>query len=72
MKKDKSTHHQNNMESSNTHPRLYQAPDLQCIRLDNDISLALESITPEAPGSEPWTTKAEESFSNDPFKTNMG
>jgi len=72
MKKDKNNNHQNNKEFSSTYLRPYQTPDLQCIRLDNDISLALESTTPEAPGSEPWTTKVEESFSNDPFKTNMG
>ncbi|MCE5174343.1 MAG: hypothetical protein ABFC90_03795 [Bacteroidales bacterium] len=71
MEKDRSTHHQNNMESSNRHPRPYRTPDLQCIRLDSDISLALES-TPEYPGSEPWIGKAEDSFSNDPFKTNLG
>jgi len=70
MEKDKNTHHQNNKEFSSTYLRPYQTPDLQCIRLDNIISLALES-TPEYPGQEPWTTNAQESFSDDLFKTTI-
>ena len=50
--------------------RTYTAPNIERIKLDNEISLALESTPPIGPG---WESKnAPEYFNNDPFKTNLG
>jgi hypothetical protein len=54
----------------NTAKRTYLAPQIERIKLDNEISLALESTPPEGPG-EP-TSQAPEYFNNDPFKSNLG
>ncbi len=50
-----------------TAKRAYFAPQIEQIKLDNEISLALESSPPTGPG-EP-TSQAPEYFNNDPFKT---
>jgi len=47
----------------------YCPPQIERIRLDNEISLVLESANPE--GDPNWS-KAPENFNNDPFKTNLG
>lgn len=47
----------------------YIPPQIERIKLDNDISLILESES-STPDTEP--TSAVEQFSNDPFKTNLG
>ena len=49
--------------------RTYISPQIEKIKLDNDISLALESTPPLGPGE---TSQAPEYFNNDPFKTNLG
>jgi hypothetical protein len=51
--------------------RDYTLPVISRIKLDNEISLALESNVD--PNSEPdnWS-KAQDYFKNDPFKTNLG
>ena len=49
--------------------RIYQAPVIKKIVLDNEISLILESNAPEGPGE---TSYAPEYLRNDPFKTNIG
>jgi len=49
--------------------RTYSPPRLEQIKLDNEISLVLESPNPE---EEPLFTNANESIHNDPFKTNIG
>jgi hypothetical protein len=54
----------------NSAKRTYLAPQIEQIKLDNEISLALESSPPTGPG-EP-TSQAPEYFNNDPFKTNVG
>ena len=48
--------------------RNYKAPMIELIKLDNEISLALESSPPSGPG-EP-TSSAPEYFNNNPFKSN--
>jgi hypothetical protein len=53
-----------------TAKRTYLAPQIKRIKLDNEISLALESTPPEGPGES--LGKAPEYFNNDPFKTNLG
>ena len=61
------------MKSKNTkiEKRNYAAPRVEQIKLDNDISLTLASLTPpEGPGE--GITKAPEYFNNDPFKENLG
>lgn len=54
-----------------TEKRTYLPPVIECIRLDNEISLALESApaTPEN-GDEVYNTP--DYFNNDPYKTNLG
>ncbi len=53
----------------NTKKLKYSAPVVECIELDNEISLQLESTPPPAPGESKLNTP--EYFNNDPFKTNM-
>lgn len=57
----------------NTGKKPYCLPQIERIKLDNEISLTLESDTnPDTePGGGPWS-KAPEYFNNDPFKTNIG
>lgn len=43
---------------------LYTPPIIESIKLDNEISLAMESIPPEGPGE----VFLHEDFNNDPFK----
>lgn len=50
--------------------RIYVMPDIKRIKLDNEISLVLESSPPSAPGE--TSKNAPEYFNNDPFKTNFG
>lgn len=50
--------------------RAYSAPVVQCIKLDNEISLALESDP--NPDLDPNFSSAPKYFNNDPFKTNLG
>jgi hypothetical protein len=49
----------------------YLAPNIERIKLDNEISLILLSGIPDSPGGAPWG-KAEKTSLNDPFKTTMG
>jgi hypothetical protein len=48
----------------------YNTPRIERIKLDNEISLALESTQPSGEPNN-WS-KAPEYFNNDPFKTNVG
>ena len=50
--------------------RVYMVPDIESITLDNEISLALESSPPSAPGVTYLNTH--EYFNTDPFKANLG
>ena len=50
--------------------RAYNSPRINCIKLDNEISLTLDSST--APGDPEGLLKTPEYFNNDPFKSNMG
>ncbi len=50
-----------------TKKRKYNSPEIICILLDNEISLALESYPPEGPVE--GTSLAPEYMNNDPFKT---
>jgi len=54
----------------NTAKKTYIGPQIEEIRLDHEISLALESAPPAAPGE--VTGQAPEYFNSDPFKTNLG
>ena len=49
--------------------KIYITPRIECIKLDNEISLTLDSTPPGGPG-EP-TGYAPDHFNNDPFKTNQ-
>ena len=44
----------------------YCAPAIECIQLDNEISLALESVPPIGPGES--SLMSPEYFNSDPFK----
>ena len=57
------------MKTQYIEKREYTAPVIEQIELDNDISLALESTPPPAPGEPGYTGKAPEYFNNDPFKS---
>lgn len=46
----------------------YVQPQIELIKLDNDISLALESTPPQGPG-EGTRALTPEYLNNDPFKT---
>jgi hypothetical protein len=48
--------------------RMYFAPELGIIKLDNEISLAMESDPPEGP----YESNAPEYMKQDPFKDQMG
>ena len=53
-----------------TEKRIYLNPTIELIKLDNEISLALQSIPPEGPGES--LSLVPEYFGNDPFINNMG
>lgn len=53
----------------NTKSLIYIVPHIESIELDNEISLQLESIPPEAPGEAKLNLP--EQFNNDPFKSNQ-
>ena len=48
----------------------YFSPQIERIKLDNEISLALESTPPLGPGE--TMNSVPEYFNNDPFKSNLG
>lgn len=54
----------------NIQKRIYSAPVIEQIKLDNEISLALESTPPVFELSK--GSNAPEYFNNDPFKSNIG
>ena len=58
-----------NTTIATTEKKTYNAPRIERIKLDNEISLALES---NQPSGEPTWAKANNYFNNDPFKTNVG
>jgi hypothetical protein len=59
------------MNKSTNEKRTYSPPQLELVQLDNEISLALESVPPVGPGDE-TATLAPEYFNDNPFKTNRG
>jgi len=53
----------------NTEKRMYNSPEIVCVKLDNEISLALESAPPFGPGEE--ASLAPEYMNIDPFRANL-
>jgi hypothetical protein len=53
-----------------TEKRIYLNPTILLIKLDNEISLALQSSPPAGPDE--GVSFAPEYFNNDPFNTNIG
>jgi hypothetical protein len=51
--------------------RIYLKPEIELIKLDNEISLQLSSTEDLDPMGEPNWSKASEYFNNDPYK-NVG
>ena len=58
------------MKTIDKKKRVYTAPEIVHVKLDNEISLILESDPPTGPGGFGSLT-APEHFNNDPFKSNM-
>ena len=54
-----------------TNRREYNTPNLVLIKLDNEISLILESEPPTGP-NESINNITSDYFKNDPFKNNLG
>ena len=67
---NKQMNKQMNKLNINTHKRIYIPPRIECIELDNKISLALES-TPAIPsdGDEVYNSPY---YFNSPYKSNLG
>lgn len=57
-----------NTTIATTGKKPYNAPRIERIKLDNEISLVLES---NQPSGEPNWTKAPDYFNNDPFKDHI-
>jgi hypothetical protein len=47
---------------------IYKSPAIELIILDNEISLALQSIPPEGPGETSNVIASPEYFNNEPFR----
>jgi hypothetical protein len=60
-------HNYMNIQIENKQKRMYNAPQIGRIKLDNEISLALESEPPTYESSS--LIKAPEYFNNNPFKS---
>ena len=58
------------MNNQNKKKCVYSAPLIECIQLDNEISLVLESTPAIGPGE--TVNRIPEYFNNDPFKTKLG
>jgi len=55
------------MQTDNMEKRIYSTPQIEQIKLDNEISLALESTPPNTAPGESYL-KQPDYFNNDPFK----
>jgi hypothetical protein len=53
-----------------TEKKMYINPQIELIKLDSEISLALQSAPPAGPDE--GLSFAPEYFNNDPFRNNMG
>jgi len=53
-----------------TEKRIYKCPSIELIKLDNEISLVLQSEPPLGPGES--LSLVPEYFGNDPFRNNLG
>lgn len=53
-----------NTINNNGNKITYTTPKIECVKLDNEISLALESSPPEGPDE----TRLLYDFNNDPYK----
>jgi hypothetical protein len=57
------------MTKINSNKKSYFAPQLECVKLDNEISLALESTPLD--GGDDEVYNAPHNFNNDPLRSNM-
>ncbi len=57
------------MTNINSNKKTYFAPQVECIQLDNEISLALASTPLD--GGDDEVYNAPQNFNNDPLKRNM-
>jgi hypothetical protein len=52
--------------------KIYTAPEIELVELDNEISLALESSPPEGPGETGISNMSLERFNYQPLKDFVG
>lgn len=57
---------------ANTLKRAYISPEIECIKLDNEISLQLASGAAPLPGEPDCVYNSPEYMSNDPFNSYLG
>lgn len=57
------------MKTTFNKKRKYSTPVIECVKLDHEISLVLESTPPEGPNQGSLMTP--EHLKNDPFKSTM-
>lgn len=58
------------ISNENLSKKMYIQPKIELVKLDNEISLALESAPPEGPDE--VNNLAPEYFNNDPYNTHLG
>jgi hypothetical protein len=58
-----------NTVNDKSYKKIYSQPQIECIKLDNEIALALESDPAGGPGE---GYLAPEYFRQEPFKTQLG
>ena len=59
----------NNIMNNDNQTKIYITPRIESIKLDNEISLVLQT-DPPFPGNEGATLIAPDYYNNDPFKIN--
>lgn len=54
--------------------RVYSTPEIECVELDNEISLILHSAGTEEenPDEDPWASRSQNKYNYDPYKSNLG
>lgn len=62
----------NNIMNTISNKQIYSSPQIERIKLDNEISLILVSGNGGDDPNDPTASFLPEYFNNDPFKNNMG
>lgn len=59
------------IQIKNSTKRTYKVPKIEKLKLDNEISLVLESSPPKGPYEAQYIQNTSDYYNNDPFKTNV-